>query len=956
MSYRCWIPLIVLLSLWLPAAGADEFGNAGWLRDPRFAGVPVLNLLHREADPAPALEGPKNVHTLLRKTFSLREAPVRAQLYVTGDDYYVLYLNGQCVVQGPEAGYSFAHPYYWLDVTDVLQAGDNTVASHLFYQGLVNRVWNSGDNRSGFILRLDVTYADGTQESLVTDDTWKCSPLLCFPGERSTGYDTLFLEDIDMRLYPAGWELPGFDDSAWGAPLVERQDHVFVRQVTMPLQRTRQDPVVVKDLGKGRYFYDFGTEIVGHTRIRIHGAAGQAITVRYGEELSGPDEVRYKLRASSTYEEFPVLSGGDDTIRFYDYKAFRYIEILDAPAKPELWVEVRHHPFNPDASHFESSNTLLNDIWRICRNGVWMGSQGGFLDCPTREKGQYLGDAVITARSHLWLTADPSLMRKALLDFLHSTQISPSMMAVAPGGEMQEIADYSLQYPFLLENYYQQTGDNAFTAWVAERVFPPLFAYFAAHLNADGLVAGLDKPEKWVVLDWPKNLRDDYDYDLSLTRGNTVLNAFYYGGLQSAARLLRACGQDAAPYEAQAEAVRTAMASQLINAETGLYRDAPGSEHSSLHANAIPLFFGLTDGLDEDKAFALIESKGLNCGVYIASYVIEACFKRGRADLGYALLTNESEHSWAEMLRNGATTCMEVWGPDQKSNTSWLHPWSSSPIYLITEHILGLSPAAPGWSSVRFAPANIKNLPAMSLRVPVPFGTITMTYAPERGYRIAVPPGVTVETQAPGDQTVTVDERISQQTPVLSAEDQAHLAASGWTEQVGNGLGVWVCVERQMLYLLQGSTPVWQAPIGTALAGTGYTSGSMQTPLGWHRVSEKIGAGAPWGQVFRSRQATKEIWKPGDDVTEDMVLTRVLWLEGLEPGVNKGKRADGVLVDSKERCIYIHGTNGEAIIGTPSSHGCIRMLNDDVLTAFDRIPEGTPVLITERAPRAAGAA
>lgn len=173
------------------------------------------------------------------------------------------------------------------------------------------------------------------------------------------------------------------------------------------------------------------------------------------------------------------------------------------------------------------------------------------------------------------------------------------------------------------------------------------------------------------------------------------------------------------------------------------------------------------------------------------------------------------------------------------------------------------------------------------------------------------------------------------------------LKSRGWEERVGNGLGVWVDVARQRLHIIENNAVVWEVPCATARAGTGSASGSLQTPLGWHRVDMKLGEGAPWGQVFRSRIPTKEIWKPGDDVKEDLVLTRVLWLDGMEPGKNKGKTEDGVLVDSKERCIYIHGTNGEALIGTPSSHGCIRLFNDDVIKAFEKLPVGTPVLITE---------
>lgn len=185
----------------------------------------------------------------------------------------------------------------------------------------------------------------------------------------------------------------------------------------------------------------------------------------------------------------------------------------------------------------------------------------------------------------------------------------------------------------------------------------------------------------------------------------------------------------------------------------------------------------------------------------------------------------------------------------------------------------------------------------------------------------------------------------------LSNEDLDHLMKLGWAERVGRARGVWVCVEQQMLYVIEHLRPVWQARCSTAESGTGAEEGSMKTPLGWHRVAERIGSGAPWGQVFRSRAATGEAWKPGDDVVEDLMLTRVIVLDGEEPGVNKGRNAAGVSVDSKERNIYIHGTNAEARIGTPASHGCIRLLNDDVIEAFDRIPEGTPVLISEHAAR-----
>jgi alpha-L-rhamnosidase len=938
--------IFLMILTTLTGAAEEVFSGAEWLQDPRFAEIETIDFYHKENEKGPEPEGPKNIHTLFRKTIQLREKPVSALLAITGDDYYKLYINGVFAVQGPEPGYPFVHPYYWLDASEFLEAGENCLAAHCFYQGLLNRVWNSADNRAGFIAALEVTYADGEKERFTTDTTWKYHDLRAFSSEETTGYSTQFIEDIDMRLVPADWRRADFDDSAWKTPAAGFQDHHFVRQITPPLQVRRVTPARIEAVEDGRWFYDFGMEIAGHTRIRIQGPEGHVITVRHGEELKAPEKVRYKMRCNCTYEEKAVLTGEKDLIEFYDYRAFRYMEILDAPEEPEVWVDARHHPFDPEKAAFKSEYDRIESIWTLCRNGVWTGSQGGFLDCPTREKGTYLGDAVITARSHMWLTGDTSLTKKTIWDFMQSRRICPGIMAVAPGSFMQEIAEYSLQYPLLLREYYRHSGDREFLEEAVDTVFDGLYGYFAAYENDAGLLTGMD--EKWVLVDWPKNLRDGYDYDYAEKRANTVLNAFYYGALRTGAELLRELGRDATLFEARADRVEKAFAEYIADPDTGLYLDAPGSSHSALHANAIPLAFGLTAGADPAKMIALIRKKRLNCGVYIASYVIEACFRNGAADLGWELITSDDLHSWNTMLEAGATTCMEAWGPDQKWNTSFCHPWSSSPIYLLAEHVLGLSPAEPGWKKIRVAPRAIPDLPAMKLTVPHPAGRITVQYTPGESYRVTVPEGVPVEADAPAGIPVTVNDTRSHARPILTLEDRQFLEKQGWQQRAGGKTGVWVDADNQRFTILEGMQPIWQGDCSTAEAGIGCIEDSLQTPPGWHRVAAKSGEDAPIGRVFRARRATDERWRPGTETGEDLVLTRVIWLEGLEDGVNRGKDAEGRVVDSKKRCIYIHGTNQEDRIGTPASHGCVRLLNDDVIEAFQRIPEGAPVLITKR--------
>lgn len=176
----------------------------------------------------------------------------------------------------------------------------------------------------------------------------------------------------------------------------------------------------------------------------------------------------------------------------------------------------------------------------------------------------------------------------------------------------------------------------------------------------------------------------------------------------------------------------------------------------------------------------------------------------------------------------------------------------------------------------------------------------------------------------------------------LTGQQRRTLESAGWRDRVGDGTGAWVSITDQMFRIINNGAVVWQAPCSTAANGPGSKRDSYKTPLGWHSVGEKIGGGKPWGQVFREKRPTREVWRPGDPVEEDLVLTRLLALTGEEPGKNKGGD-----VDSYARYIYIHGTNDEEQIGKPMSHGCVRLTNDDVIAAYKRIPVGTPVLITE---------
>ena len=161
---------------------------------------------------------------------------------------------------------------------------------------------------------------------------------------------------------------------------------------------------------------------------------------------------------------------------------------------------------------------------------------------------------------------------------------------------------------------------------------------------------------------------------------------------------------------------------------------------------------------------------------------------------------------------------------------------------------------------------------------------------------------------------------------------------------IPNKVRIEIDISEQKLYLFceynDNPKGVKIYPISTSKYGIGNRSGSGKTPLGLHVIKNKIGDKAPIKTIFKARRNTGKIATLDIPGAGDLVTTRIMWLKGLEPKINSGRG-----IDSYKRYIYIHGTAEESKIGRPASHGCIRMYNHEVIELFERVTEGTEVLI-----------
>lgn len=189
-------------------------------------------------------------------------------------------------------------------------------------------------------------------------------------------------------------------------------------------------------------------------------------------------------------------------------------------------------------------------------------------------------------------------------------------------------------------------------------------------------------------------------------------------------------------------------------------------------------------------------------------------------------------------------------------------------------------------------------------------------------------------------------------TPKIT--NKAELDNFAFAQQYINAKGVAITdtlividAKRQVLELYKNNCLANVYTVSTSSRGLGEINGTKKTPLGLHKVTDKVGAHAPPFAIFKHRTFTGQIWPkntPRHKHRKDYIVTRILHLEGLETGLNRGKR-NGVSVDSKERGIYIHGTTMEWKLGKPSSIGCIHMSSSNVTKLFEQAPVGTLVLI-----------
>ncbi|ELZ24427.1 alpha-L-rhamnosidase [Haloterrigena salina JCM 13891] len=691
--------------------------------------------------------------TYLRREVSLEGEIERARAYVSASHRYELSVNGRTVDCGPSASYPDFQYYKTVGLTDDLETGANAIGA------LCN--WNgAGQGRPaaepGFICQLEVTFADGTERTVVTDGSWRVREAE-WREDAPLRNDEIAepIEIIDARRVPRGWNEPGFDAGAWDYATVvgTHPTEPWERLVAQRSEVVRSpiEPVSMDRLEDGSYVVDFGRVYAGLPEVRFaDGTDGHRVALRAGYRLADDGSVAETEGTQWTDMRYEyVQREGEGTFRPFNYLGIRYLQIDDPgeELEPEQVGLLATRNAVPDerAATFESDDETVDAVFDLARHSALYGCQGQFVDTPTREKGQFLMDGFNVSRTTTRAFAERALSRQAIAEFCRSHYRywagEGRLNAVYPNGDgKRDIPDFTVSFPEWVWRYYRTTGDRA----TLERAYPvitAIAAYVERHVDGEtGLVANLlgggGGPYEEGIVDWPPEMRYGYDRDWPVRTTVNVLCTSALGRAADIAAELDRPDHERSHYRDRQRALEAAIDDRLRQGDR--YVDGcdatDASDSASQHANALPLAFGLVPDARVDAVAERVADQGMSMGPMMVPWLLEALETAGRPDAVVDLLTNPDDDGWANIIAQGGTFTWETWHcrdsslpDDQRHNRSESHAMGATVLVYILRTLLGVRSDGLAGERLEIRPPEA-GLESASGRVPTERGPVAVSW------------------------------------------------------------------------------------------------------------------------------------------------------------------------------------------------------------------------------------
>lgn len=705
---------------------------------------------------------------LLRKSIAINKEITSARAFVTGLGFFEFYVNGAKVGEdvlvpnvtlyakrpGLENNYislpdnfrEYRVMYLSYDITDMLRKGDNAIGAILgngFYNAPINWTHSYGSPR--FFGQVYISYTDGTEDVIVSDESWKASKS---PIVMDLVYDG---EHYDARLEQPGWCTPGFDDSTWETVVIRKTPEGHMKAHMSPTDRVMEKlkPVKIESLGDGKFKVDFGEEISGWLRLRnVVGEAGRKI------------DIKYICESPMGANSYTLKGGGPESYAArFTWFVFREVEISNWPGelKPENLVAEAVYSDVQTTGKFECSNPLFSNI-----NKIWWRSQtdnmhGGIAsDCPHRERSPYTGDGQVACVTVMHNFDARAFYTKWIQDILGAQ--NPETGYVPNGAPWQPGCGGGVAWGAAMQimpwEFYLHYGDTDMLKNNFEGM-EGYIKYMLTWTNEDGIMfsqaPGPANPNRWLNLgDWAP---------ASELPPDDMVHTFYlWRCADLTAQTAKVLGKEKeAKYYAQlAGRTKGAFQSKYYNKERESYGPYGGN------------IFALRMGVPSDqysKVVAALRSDIVNnnghldTGIFGTQFFFEVLSENGLHDLAFEAMNKKTQPSYGWWIEQGATTTWEHWNGRGSRN----HPMFGGGIVWFYRVLAGMNtdPAQPGYRNIIFNPRPAGDVTSASYSNKTPYGTAGIKWektAEQFRINIEVPVGSTATVYVPASKQSDVTE------------------------------------------------------------------------------------------------------------------------------------------------------------------------------------------------------
>ena len=763
----------------------DASGRTSPWSEPAFWETGLLNPARWSAQwigpPASARDSAGAPAPLMRRAFSVTGAIKAARVYITARGLYELHINGRRIGEDfftpGWTSYSKRLQYQTYDVTAQLLQGENAIGAMLadgWYRGYLGFTGRKNDYGStvALIAQLEILYADGRVERVVSDANWKMSTGAVTYADIYRG------ESYDARREKTGWSNAGFDDTAWSAvALAERTTAALVAPVSEPVRRVMEvTPVAIIKSPSGQTIYDLGQNITGWVRLKVHGSAGTTITLRHAEVLDQVGNLyTQNLRDAYQTDRYTLKGGGEETWEpRFTYHGFRYVHVdglTEPPALANITGIVVHTNL-AESGTFVTSDTMLN---KLQRNIVW-GQRGNFLDvptdCPQRdERLGWTGDAQVFARSASFNMNVSGFFAKWLGDLALDQYPGGSVPWVVPnplGGDSTQFAaaagwgDASTVVPWTM---YLMYGDRG----TLERQYTSMKSWvdYEQRRAGSGLIWSRDDH----FGDWLAWHSDDAGYPGATTGKDFIATAYLAHSADIVARAATVLGHadDAVHYRSLFAGVRAAFRNEFVSPNGRV------SENTQT-AYALALNFGLLDASESPRAVQRLvddiarHGGHLSTGFLGTPELTHALSRNGRLDVAYQLLDQRTYPGWLYPITRGATTMWERWDgirPDGSFQEISMNSFNHYAFGAIGDWMyrtiggLDVDDAAPGYRHSIIAPRPGGGITSAKTALQTSYGTLSSEWKLIDGrmqLAVVVPPNTWATVTLPRASAAQVSE------------------------------------------------------------------------------------------------------------------------------------------------------------------------------------------------------